>query len=57
MTCQSTKFISFSLVNQTGADKSKHLGFLREEDLSLIEPKVVEIEKVLNGLICALRDD
>ena len=36
---------------------SKRLGFLRNEDSSLLEPKVVEIEKVLNGLIRALRDN
>jgi hypothetical protein len=36
---------------------SKRLGFLRNEDSSLIEPKIVETEKVLNGLIRALRDD
>ncbi len=35
---------------------SKRLGFLRNEDSSLLEPKVIEAEKVLNGLICALRD-
>ena len=46
---------------------SKRLGFLPNEDSSLIEPKVVpacaapvaagsETEKVLNGLIYALRD-
>ncbi len=35
---------------------SKRLGCLRNEDSSLIEPKVVETEKVLNGLIRALRD-
>jgi hypothetical protein len=29
---------------------SKRLGFLPNEDSSLIEPKVVETEKVLNGL-------
>ena len=29
---------------------SKRLGFLRNEDSSLIEPKIVETEKVLNGL-------
>jgi hypothetical protein len=33
------------------------LGFLRKQDLSLIEPKIVETEKILNGLIRALRDD
>ena len=37
---------------------SKRLGFLPNEDSSsLLEPKVVETEKVLNGLICALRDN
>ena len=36
---------------------SKRLGFLCHEDSSLIEPKIVETEKVLNGLIRALRDD
>ena len=36
---------------------SKRLGFIRNEDSSLLEPKVVETEKVLNGLIRALRDD
>jgi four helix bundle protein len=36
---------------------SKRLGFWRNQDLSLIEPKIVETEKVLNGLIRALRDD
>ena len=30
---------------------------MRDQDSSLIEPKVVEAEKVLNGLIRALRDD
>jgi four helix bundle protein len=34
---------------------SKRLGFLSNEALSLIEPKVTETEKVLNGLIKALR--
>ena len=37
-------------------DLSKRLGFLGEEDSSLIEPKIIETEKVLNGLIRALRD-
>jgi four helix bundle protein len=36
---------------------SKRLGYLRTEDSSLLEPKVVETEKVLNGLIRALRDN
>ena len=34
---------------------SKRLGFLPDKDSSLLEPTVVETEKVLNGLICALR--
>jgi len=36
---------------------SKRLGFLRDQDSSLLEPKTVETEKVLNGLIRALRND
>jgi four helix bundle protein len=36
---------------------SKRLGFLKNQDLSLIEPKVVEAEKVINGLIRSLRKD
>jgi len=35
---------------------SKRLGFLSSQNSSLIEPKIVETEKVLNGLIQALRD-
>jgi four helix bundle protein len=38
-------------------DLSKRLGFLSNQDSSLIEPKIVETEKVLNALIRALRDD
>ena len=34
---------------------SKRLGFLNDEEFSLIEPKIIEAEKVLNGLIRALR--
>ena len=34
---------------------SKRLGFLKNQDSSLIEPKVVEAEKVINGLIRSLR--
>ena len=33
---------------------AKRLGFLRNEDSSLIGPKIVETEKVFNGLIRAL---
>ena len=36
---------------------SKRLGFLRNQDSSLVKTKIVETEKVLNGLIRALRDD
>ncbi|MBU0485103.1 MAG: four helix bundle protein [Proteobacteria bacterium] len=36
---------------------SKHLGFLCKDDFSNIEPKIVEAEKVVNGLIRALRED
>lgn len=36
---------------------SKRLGFLNTVDSSLIEPKIIETEKVLNGLICTLRDN
>ena len=35
---------------------SERLGFLDNQDLSLIEPKIIETEKVLNGLIRALRN-
>ena len=35
---------------------SKRLEFLPNQDFSLIEPKIIETEKVLNGLIKALRD-
>jgi len=41
------------------ADKltlSKRLGFLPNEDSLLIEPKVIETEKALNGLMRPLRD-
>ena len=36
---------------------SKRLGFVHEKDLLIIEPKVTETEKVLNGLIKSLRRD
>ena len=36
---------------------SKRLGFLRNKDSPLLEPKVVKTEKVLNGLIRAFRDN
>ena len=34
---------------------SHRLGFLRNHDASMIEPKIVEAENTLNGLIRALR--
>jgi four helix bundle protein len=37
-------------------DLSNRLGFLNKQDLSLVEPKIVETEKVLNGLIRSLRN-
>lgn len=36
---------------------AERLGFLCNRDSLLIVPKIVETEKVLNGLILALRDD
>jgi four helix bundle protein len=36
---------------------SKRLGFLRDQDSSLIEPKIVDAEKVLNGLIRVLHKE
>jgi len=36
---------------------SKRLGFLCNQDTALIEPMIVETEKVLNGLIRALKTE
>ena len=36
---------------------SKRLGLLSDQDHSIVEPIIVEAEKVLNGLIRSLRDD
>jgi hypothetical protein len=36
--------------------KNSRLGFLSDQNLAVIEPKIVETEKVLNGLIKALRE-
>ena len=36
---------------------SKRLGFLKNQDSSMIEPTIIETQKVLNGLIGALRND
>lgn len=35
---------------------SKRLGYLSDQDSALIEPKIVETEKILNGLIRSLRE-
>ena len=35
---------------------AKRLGFLADQDSSLIEPKIVETEKVLNALIRSLKN-
>lgn len=35
---------------------SKRLGFLCNQDAELLEPNIIETEKVLNGLIRALRE-
>lgn len=37
-------------------DLSKRLGFLSDHNSPLIEIKIIETEKILNGLIRALRD-
>jgi four helix bundle protein len=36
-------------------DLSKRLDFLNDQEASLVEAKIIETEKVLNGLICAMR--
>jgi four helix bundle protein len=38
-------------------DLSMRLGFLGKQEAALIEPRIIETEKVLNGLIRALRDE
>jgi len=49
-----TKLRAFELAD--GLTLSKRLAFLPNEDSLLIEPKVVETAKALNGLMRALRD-
>jgi four helix bundle protein len=39
---------------QTGL--SKRLGFLGDQSTAMLEPKIVETEKIMNGLIRAMRD-
>lgn len=34
---------------------AKRLGFLGDQDFVLLEPKIIEAEKILNGLICSMR--
>jgi hypothetical protein len=51
-----TKLRAFEIVYYQ-LSLSKRLGFLHDQDSSLLEPKIVETEKVLNGLIRALRND
>jgi len=36
---------------------SKRLGFIKNDDISGLMPKIIEAEKVLNGLIRSLRKD
>ena len=36
---------------------SKRLGYMKNNDHPLVEAKIIEAEKVLNGLIRSLRDD
>lgn len=59
-----TKLRAFELADElvisvyrisSGFPKEERLGFLRNEDSSSIEPKIIETEKVLNGLIQSLR--
>jgi hypothetical protein len=52
--CDHTKLRAFELADELTL--STRLGFLPNEDSLLIEPKVVETEKALNGLMRALRD-
>jgi len=51
-------YISFGSLRELHyqLDLSARLGFLEKSDWFVIEPKVIETEKVLNGLIRALRD-
>ena len=36
---------------------AKRLGFLGNQDTSLVEEKIIEAEKIMNGLIRAMRDE
>jgi four helix bundle protein len=51
--------IAFGSLRELGYQLSLsiRLGFLDNQDSTLIESKIVETEKVLNGLIRALRED
>jgi four helix bundle protein len=50
--------IAFGSLRELGYQRSlsERLGFMDKEDSSLLESKIVETEKVLNGLIRSLRD-
>jgi len=50
-------YIAFGLLRELHyqLELSKRLGFLSDEKFYNIEPKVIETEKVLNGLIVSLR--
>ena len=48
-------FIRFLRVHYYAIHVSKRLGLLLNDDVSLIEPTIIETEKVLNGLIQSLQ--
>ena len=50
-------YIAFGSLREMGYQLglSKRLGFLSVDDALVIEPKAIEAEKVLNGLICSMR--
>ena len=52
-----TKLRAFERADEVAVKFIEALGFLRNQDSSLLETKIVETEKVLNGLIRTLRDD
>ena len=52
-----TKLRAFELATALSAKFVEAFGVLVHQDSSLIEPQIIETEKVLNGLIRALRDD
>ena len=52
-------FMSFGSLKELRyqVDLSHRLGFLSSQNLSVLEPKLSEAEKVVNGLIRAVRND